>query len=456
MDVPSQTSASGGARSNAMAAFAAVTVLFFAWGFITSLIDPLVAAVKGIFTLSDTMAQLPAFAFFAAYGLMSFPAAKLIARFNSVPSILAALATMVGGCLVMLLAANLAVYILVLVGLFILASGITVLQVAANPLAAALGNPKWSHFRLTFSQTFNSFGTFLGPLIGAHLFLEGVEVKDCAALTDAVRAQALAGIDSAYFWLCGLIAALFLFFWVSRRVVDAAVPPAPMGPPLGMGELIREALASRWARIGAVAIFLYVGAEVAIGTQMALFLNSDAIWGQSDAAFGVPLLGYTMGSDGVAGVSLQEAGKAVAFYWGGAMVGRAIGSVLLALAPAARLLALFTAIACLMCLYVVFVGGVNAGFVALAIGLFNSIMFPVIFTLTLERSDARAEATSGLLCTAIIGGAIVPVIVGTLSGAMGYATALILPAACYAALCLFAFAAGRAPARQASAGVTVH
>jgi FHS family L-fucose permease-like MFS transporter len=456
MDLPNPAPAKNGGRSNAMAAFAAVTVLFFAWGFITSLIDPLVAAVKGIFTLSDTMAQLPAFAFFAAYGLMSFPAAKLIARFNSVPSILAALATMVGGCLVMLLAANLAVYILVLVGLFILASGITVLQVAANPLAAALGNPKWSHFRLTFSQTFNSFGTFLGPLIGAHLFLEGVEVKDGAALTDAVRDQALAGIDSAYFWLCGLIAALFVFFWFSRRIVDAAVPPAPVGPPVSMGELIREALASRWARIGAVAIFLYVGAEVAIGTQMALFLNSDAIWGQSDAAFSVPLLGFAMGSDGVAGVSLQEAGKAVAFYWGGAMVGRAIGSVLLALAPAARLLALFTAIACLMCLYVVFVGGVNSGFVALAIGLFNSIMFPVIFTLTLERSDARAEATSGLLCTAIIGGAIVPVIVGALSGAMGYAAALILPALCYAVLCVFAIAAGRAPARQASAGATVH
>ena len=402
------------------------------------------------------MAQLPAFAFFAAYGLMSFPAAKLIARFNSVPSILAALATMVAGCLVMLLAANLAIYLLVLVGLFILASGITILQVAANPLAAGLGNPKWSHFRLTFSQTFNSFGTFLGPLIGAHLFLEGVEVKDGAALDETVRAQALAGIDSAYFWLCGLIAALFLFFWFSRRVVDAAIPSAPVGPPARMDELFREALASRWARIGALAIFLYVGAEVAIGTQMALFLNSDAIWGQSDAAFGVPLLGFAMGSDGVFGVSLQEAGKAVAFYWGGAMVGRAIGSVLLALAPAARLLALFTAIACLMCLYVVFVGGVNSGFVALSIGLVNSIMFPVIFTLTLERSEARAEATSGLLCTAIVGGAIVPVIVGALSGAMGYAAALILPALCYALLCIFAVAAGRAPVKEAAAVVSIH
>ena len=454
MDVPSQASANGGGRSNAVAAFAAVTVLFFAWGFITSLIDPLVAAVKGIFTLSDAEAQLSASAFFIAYGLMSFPAAALIARFHSVPSILTALSTMVVGCLVMLAAANLAVYPLVLAGLFILASGITILQVAANPLAAALGDPKHSHFRLTFSQTFNSFGTFLGPLIGAHLFLEGVEVKDGTVVTEAVRAQALAGIDSAYFWICGLIAALLLFFWVSRRIVNEAVPPAPIGSRAGMGELIREAFSSRWALLGGLAIFLYVGAEVAIGTQMALFLNSDAVWGQSDAPFG--LFGWIMGSDGVPGVSLQEAGKAVALYWGGAMVGRAIGSLLLARFSASKLLALFTAIAALLCLYVVFVGGVSAGFVALSIGLFNSIMFPVIFTLTLERSTARAEATSGLLCTAIVGGAAIPYLAGHLSDAVGYAAALALPAACYVLLCIFAIAAGRAPARQATAGATVH
>lgn len=456
MNEPQQVSAPATGRSTAVAAFAAVTVLFFAWGFITSLIDPLVAAVKGIFTLSDAEAQLSASAFFIAYGLMSFPAAALIARFHSVPSILTALVTMVAGCLVMLAAANLAVYPLVLAGLFMLASGITILQVAANPLAAALGDPARSHFRLTFSQTFNSFGTFLGPLIGAHLFLEGVEVKDGAAISDAVRDQALAGIDSAYFWICGLIIALILFFWVTRRIVNDAVPPAPMAARAGMGELIGEAMSSRWALLGALAIFLYVGAEVAIGTQMALFLNADSVWGQSDAAFAVPLLGFAMGSDGVVGVSLQEAGKAVAFYWGGAMVGRAIGSVLLARVSAAKLLVVFTAAAVLMCLYVVLVGGVGAGFVALGIGLFNSIMFPVIFTLTLERSTARAEATSGLLCTAIVGGAAIPFLVGILSDALGYATAFILPALCYAVLCGFALAAGRARVQGAAAAITVH
>ncbi len=424
--------------SGAGAAFAAVTVLFFAWGFITSLVDPLVAAVKGIFTLSTFEANAATFAFFIAYGVASFPAAMLLARFKSIPTILLALIMMIAGCLVMLVAANMAMFMLVLAGLFILASGITVLQVAANPLAAALGNPKYSHMRLVLSQTFNSLGTFLGPLLGAHLFLAGVEVKDGAALTPEVRAQALAGIDSAYLWIAGLIAALAVFFFVSRRVVTEAAPPSPSAAG------ILDAFSSKWALFGGLAIFLYVGAEVSIGTQMALFLNDNSIWGQSDAAFGVPLLGYAMGSDGVPGVSLQEAGKAVAFYWGGAMVGRAVGSVLLSFVRASLLLALFTAIAAAMCFYAFAVGGVNAGFVALSIGLFNSIMFPVIFTLTLERSTASEAATSGLLCFSIIGGAFLPLLTGKVSDLQGYGFSLIVPGLCYVVLCLFAFAAGRA------------
>ena len=444
-----------GSRTTTGLAFAAVTTLFFAWGFITSLIDPLVAAVKGIFTLSDFEAQLAATAFFLAYGLISLPAAILLARLKAVPSILFALITMVVGCLTMLVAANLAVFPLVLLGLFVLAAGITVLQVAANPLAAALGDPKLSHFRLTLSQTFNSFGTFLGPLLGASLFLEGVEVKDGAALDAAVRAGALAGIDRAYFWIAGLIAALALFFFLSRRVVSAAVPetPAPVVNPL---VLLADAFGSRWALMGAGAIFLYVGAEVAIGTQMALFLNGNTIWGASDAPFGVPLLGLAMGSDGVPGVSLQEAGKAVAFYWGGAMVGRLIGSVLLSKVKATSLLALFTAIAVAMCLYVAIVGGVTAGFVALAMGLFNSIMFPVIFTLTLERSTASEAATSGLLCTAIVGGAIIPLIVGVVSGATSHGVAFVVPGLCYALLCGFAIVAGRTGARNVASSKSLH
>jgi FHS family L-fucose permease-like MFS transporter len=446
-------------RRGALAAFGVVTTLFFAWGFITSLNDPVVTAVKGIFCLTDFRAQLSAFAFFIAYGVMSFPAAVLLARKRSIPTILIAFAMMIAGCLLLLAAANFVTYALVLLGLFVLASGITVLQVAANPLAAALGDPKYSHFRLTFSQAFNSLGTAIGPYLGAVLFLKGVETKECAGTSQAARLGSLAGIDSAYFWICGLIAALAIFFVVFRRVVtDAAPHPSDEAARRGIGAMVADALSSRWAVFGGAAIFLYVGAEVAIGTQMAFFLHSDAIWGRTDAPFAVPLLGHVMGNDGVLGVSAQEAGKAVTLYWSGAMVGRIIGSALLARVPAARLLALFTAIATLMCLYVVGVGGVAAGYVALSIGLFNSIMFPVIFTLTLERSSASEEATSGFLCTAIIGGALIPPLVGMVSGQVGYATALIVPAACYFLLCLFSLAAGRARigAHHLEPAATIH
>jgi FHS family L-fucose permease-like MFS transporter len=420
------------AASSQKAAFMAVTVLFFAWGFITSLIDPLVAAVKGIFTLSTLEAQLSAGAFFIAYGVMSFPAAAIIGRLRAVPAILLALATMAVACLVMLAAANAASYPLVLAGLFLLATGITVLQVAANPLAAALGKPEGSHFRLTLSQTFNSFGTFLGPALGASLFLKGVEVADGATLTPAIREAALAGIDRAYFWICGLLIVLFAFFFINRKRIAAAAPPAQAAS--GIGKLLGEAFSSRWAVLGATAIFIYVGAEVTIGTQMAFYLNNPAIWN----------------------VSLEQAGKAVSFYWGGAMVGRAIGTVLLARFPATQLMTLFAGIAAAICAYLFLIGGVSAGYIALAIGLFNSIMFPVIFTLTLERSSASEEATSGLLCTGIIGGAVIPALAGAVTDGAGIFASFLVPLACYALLVVFSTVAAKAPILRRAAGESVH
>jgi len=425
------------ARRGETAAYVIVTCLFFAWGFITSLIDPLVAAVKGIFSLSDLEAQLSASAFFIAYGVMSFPAAVLLARRKAVPTVLIALALMVGGCLLMLFAANIAEYSLVLLGLFVLASGITVLQVAANPLAAALGKPEGSHFRLTFSQSFNSLGTFIGPYLGSVLFLKGIEVKQGTVITEAARAGSLAGIDRAFFWIAGLIILVAALIWAGRKVISAAAPPPPVETARkGIVATFREAISSRWALFGGAAIFLYVGAEVSIGTQMALFLNSDNVWG----------------------IPLQDAGKIVSLYWGGAMVGRLIGSALLTRVLAPKLLVVFTGMACAMCLYVFSVGGVSAGYVALAIGLFNSIMFPVIFTITLERSTASAEATSGFLCFSIIGGAAIPPIVGFVSGHTNYVTAFIVPALCYAILFSFALASrsARVRLRDEPAVATIH
>jgi MFS transporter, FHS family, L-fucose permease len=418
-------------------AYVIVTCLFFAWGFITSLVDPLVAAVKGVFHLSDVEAQLSAFAFFIAYGVMSLPGAVIVAKLKSVPSVLISLGMMVAGCLIMLLAANMAVYPVVLLGLFVLASGITILQVAANPLAAALGRPERSHFRLTFSQAFNSLGTFIGPYLGAALFLKGVEVKEGAVNSPAVRAASLHGIDRAFFWIAGLIILIGLLIWAGRKLISGAAPPPPRETArLGIGATIRQAFASPWALFGGLAIFLYVGAEVAIGTQMALFLNSTSVWD----------------------VPLERAGKFVSLYWGGAMVGRLVGSALLTKVRASHLLTVFTGVACLLCLFVFAVGGVPGGYAALSIGLFNSIMFPVIFTITLERSTASEESTSGFLCFSIVGGAILPLIVGLVSQHSSYVTAFIVPALCYAVLCLFAIASGRARThlRDEPAVATIH
>jgi FHS family L-fucose permease-like MFS transporter len=418
-------------------AYALVTCLFFAWGFITSLIDPLVAAVKGIFSLSDVEAQLSASAFFIAYGVMSFPAAVLLSRRKAVPTVIIALGMMVAGCMLMLWAANIANYPLVLAGLFVLASGITILQVAANPLAAALGKPERSHFRLTFSQAFNSFGTFLGPYLGAVLFLKGVEVKEGTAITEEVRNASLGGIDRAFFWIAGLIILIALLIWAGRKLISAAAAAESRGGrPLGMGAALREATTSRWTLFGGLAIFLYVGAEVAIGTQMAFFLNSDRIWG----------------------VPLEDAAKMVSLYWGGAMIGRLVGSALLTKVDAPKLLAAFTGLACLMCLYVFAIGGISAGYVALAIGLFNSIMFPVIFTITLERSTASEEATSGFLCFSIVGGAAIPPLVGLVSQNTDYVTAFIVPALCYAVLVIFAISARKAKVhlRDEPAAASIH
>ncbi|MGN6375933.1 MAG: sugar MFS transporter [Sphingomonas sp.] len=421
-------------NKSAGAAFASVTTLFFAWGFITSIVDPLVAAVKSIFDLTNVEAQISTSAFFIAYGVVSIPAAILVARLRAVPSIVLAIAMMVVACIIMLIGADAAAYAGVLIGLFVMASGITILQVAANPLAAALGTPERSHFRLTFSQAFNSLGTVLGPLLGASLLLRDIDVKAGEQLTAAARTAALGSINTAFLIIAVLLALLALFIWMMRRTITASAPPLAVAH--GFAETLSQVFASRWALLGGLAIFVYVGAEVSIGSQMALFLNSRPIWG----------------------ISLQQAGFYVSLYWGGAMVGRFVGSALLTRVKAYRLLAINAVIAGLLCLFVVLTRGAPAGWAALAIGLFNSIMFPVIFTLTLERSTASTEATSGFLCMAIIGGAFVPLLVGKVADVTNYATALVVPLVCYAVLFLFALGAARA--RTHAAGVdqaaTVH
>ena len=398
------------------AAFVGVTTLFFAWGFITAMIDPLIPAVRAIFTLSRAESTLTQSAFFLSYAIVSLPAAALVARRGYAASILYALAGMLAGCVLMLVATHLARYALVLTALFVIGSGITVLQVAANPLAAALGTAARSHFRLTLSQAFNSLGTVVAPFLGATLMLRGGVFAADATHSAATRDASLRNVDLSFLVIAGLIALLAVFVAVSRARLTAAAPQ-----DRAANASVLPALRCRWAMLGAVAIFLYVGAEVSIGSIMIFYLNQPS----------------------VLDVSFEKAGHLLSLYWLGAMVGRFAGSALLTRMPAARLTLGATLTAALLCVVVMFSGGWLGAGAAIAIGLCNSILFPTIFTLTLERSSAGPAATSGLLCMAIVGGAVLPRIAGTLSD-RNIDAAFIVPALAYALIAIFAFAAANA------------
>lgn len=399
-------------RATHVRAYVYVTSLFFAWGFTTALIDPLIAAVRRVFDLTLAEAMLTASAWFIAYGLASLPAAWVLARLGYSRAIIAALAAMVAGCLIVPLATAVDLYALVLVALFVIACGVTLLQVAANPLAAALGAPERSHLRLTFSQAFNSLGATLGPVFGSSLILTGGVFASGAVVTPAMRGESLRSIDLAFLTVGAAFVVVAAFIWSARGAIDAAAPrPAEHASPV-------EAFRSPWALFGSLAIFLYVGAEVTIGGLLIPFISSP---------------------EGL-GLAASEAGHMVGwYYWGAAMVGRFIGSALLTRIRAEALLLACTAAATSLALVVSQAEGATAAYAALAIGLFNSIMFPTIFSLTLERSDASSAATSGLLAMGIIGGAVLPPLAGVLadmSGAVG--TAFVVPGAAYLFLVGFA------------------
>jgi MFS transporter, FHS family, L-fucose permease len=404
-------------RAGPVRAYVYVTSLFFAWGLVTALIDPLIAAVRRVFHLGLAEAMLTASAWFIAYGVASIPSAWVLARLGYSRAIMAALATMVLGCLVVPFATALDAYALVLVALFVIASGVTLLQVAANPLAAALGAPERSHLRLTFSQAFNSLGATLGPVFGSTLILTGGVFASAAVVTPATRGESLRSIDVAFLAVGAAFVVVAAFIWSARRTLDAAAPgPSQRASPV-------EAFRSPWALFGSLAIFFYVGAEVTIGGLLIPFLSS---------------------TEGL-GVSASEAGHMVGwYYWGAAMVGRFVGSALLTRVRAERLLLACTAAASLLAVVVTQNTGITAAYAALAIGFFNSIMFPTIFSVTLRRSIASPGATSGLLTFGIIGGAILPPLTGAISDTIGaVAPAFLAPAAAYLFLTVFAAAALR-------------
>lgn len=396
--------------------FLSVTALFFAWGFITSNNDPLIAALIASFSLSYTEALMIHLVSFAAFGLVSIPAAALLSRVGAHSAIMIALMMMVAGCLLVQLVTRFERFELILTALFILAAGITVLQVAANPLAAALGPPEGSHFRLTLAQAFNSFGVVVGTTFGSVVMLGDLTTTVAQVAPDdpAQRILALRGVANAFLVMAVFLCLLGAAVWASRRSLQ--------GPGLvaeGAGASPLAALRSVWAVAGAVAIGLYVGAEVSISSVLINFLSQPSILD----------------------IPLETAGFYLAnVYWMGALIGRFAGSILLTRVSAARLLLFAAVVAGLLCLIGAVTVGPLAAFAILAVGLFNSIMFPTIFSLTLERSSAPQSSTSGLLCLAIAGGAIIPYAVGQIADHATLSAALFVPMVAYGAIAAFAAA----------------
>lgn len=404
-------------RPRASFAFGAVTTLFFAWGFITSNNDPLIVALRAAFSLDYTQALLIQIVFFLAYGLLSLPAAWVSNRIGPVDTILAALALMASGCLAVVISTDAGTFWPILGALFILAAGFTTLQIAANPLAAELGPPERSHFRLSLAQAFNSLGVVVGVHFGSLVMLGDpiLRAPAAAAMDSAKRTQVLATVDKAFLAMAALLAALLLTFAALRKVLVAA---GPVHRREAVGKF--EALRSRWAVFGAIAIGLYVGAEVSIGSIMINFLNQRQ----------------------VLGLPLETAGNYLAnFYWGGALCGRIVGTLLLTRVRPAQLLGACGLAAGLLCFTVLAASGPVTGYAALAIGLFNSIMFPTIFSITLERSGVAQSSTSGLLCVAIVGGALLPMAVGAIADRFGLGLSFIVPLCAYCVIAMFALAA---------------
>lgn len=392
-------------------AMGVLTTIFFMWGFLTCLNDILIPHLKSIFQLNYAQAILVQFTFFGAYFLMAMPAGRLIAALGYKKGIVAGLAIAGVGALGFWPAASLHLYPAFLGALFVLATGITVLQVAANPYVALLGPEKTSSSRLTLAQALNSLGTTLAPLFGGLLILSNV-VKSPAELTALEPAQRLLydtqqaqAVQFPYIGLAVVLFLLAIFVWLFRLPALTEATDRGDHDRHGFVEVLRHP----HVLFGVLGIFFYVGAEVSIGSFMVNYLS-------------MPEIGH---------ISEQQAAHYVSWYWGGAMVGRFVGSALMAKFSPRKLLALFAAINALLVLTTMLSSGNVAMYSIIAIGLFNSIMFPTIFALGIERLGPMTSKASSLLIMAIVGGAIIPYVQGVFADHIGLQHAFFLPLLCY-------------------------
>jgi FHS family L-fucose permease-like MFS transporter len=401
-----------------------VFALFFIFGGITSLNDVIIPKLKELFTLNYTQAMLVQFCFFTAYALIGIPGAMLVKRIGYMRGAAAGLLTMMVGCLLFIPASNTATYGLFLFALFVLATGVVLVQIVANPLITLLGKPETASSRLTFAQAFNSLGTTIFPIVGAILILGSLTKVSAADLSgpalDAYRTAESQAIVHGYLGLAVALAIVAAVVWMFRNKLKGEAHQAGNGFA-GIDLLGRPRFA-----FGALCIFLYVGAEVSIGSLIVNYLKQSSVMG----------------------LSTESAGKLIFVYWLCAMIGRFIGAAVLQFVNPGKVLAGVAVGAIVLILISTQTTGTTSGYSLLLIGLMNSIMFPTIFTLACEKLGARAADGSGIINVAIFGGAVLPVATGFLADTTGsLALALILPAVCYAIIMAFGIYA-RNPAQD--------
>jgi FHS family L-fucose permease-like MFS transporter len=391
-----------------------VTILFFMWGLLTSLNDVLIPHLKAVYTLTYVQAMLVQFCFFGAYFVVSLPAGMLIKRIGYQSGAVTGLVIAAAGCALFYPAA-VSGYAVFLLAFFVLASGITILQVAANPYVTILGDAKTASSRLTLTQAFNALGTTIAPALGGMLILSGgvltaVQFDQLPAAEQLIhRAKEAASVQGPYLALAAALLTLAVLFAFAR------LPKITHVEEISNSASTDSVWSHRHLVLGAIGIFLYVGGEVSIGSFLINFL----------------------GESNIASLEPADAATYVSFYWGGAMVGRFIGFVVMRFVSPGKALAFNAALSILLILTAIFSHGHVAMWAIIAVGLCNSIMFPTIFSMALNQLGKFTGQGSGILCMAIVGGALVPFAQGFMADMIGLQWSFFVPAACYTFILFF-------------------
>jgi len=394
-------------QQNHNSALVVLTALFFMMGFITCMNDILIPHLQKIFTLTNFQAMLVQFCFFTAYAIMSIPMGHLVGKIGYKNGVIGGFLLTAVGCLLFYPAADSQSYPTLLGALFILASGVTLLQVSGNPYVTLLAKPGKESATLTLVQAFNSLGTTIAPIIGAHFILADAAQK-------ASKAEQIASVQIPYLGLAGLLILLAVFVKMIRL-------PDARKIAVEESEHNHDDKHSVWQYkhlvFGVVGIFCYVGAEVSIGSFM------------------VNILGF------LKGLSHAEGADMLTYYWGGAMFGRFLGSAVMTRVAPNRYLAFNASVATALLVIAIMVGKGNADvamWALIAIGFFNSIMFPTIFSLATKNLGKFTNSASGILCTAIVGGALIPVLQGKIADDFGMMISYVAPVVCYLYIVFFA------------------